>query len=795
MADDIALLQTTSSEVGPDGVASVVLRWESVGEVVGYQLRRRPIGAPASEAVPVGGVVRLPRSADELRAAVAPGSPGWDELTRTLTAATPGAPGTVPVTVDPAAAFERGLTGAEERFIRAGAQASLTLGRVAGLAFVDADLPGGAELLYELHGVRSDDSSLVLASDVSVIVGAVDLAAPPQGLRVQIGDRRVLLLWNRNPKGAVTYLVQRAATSAGPFAQVNPLPVAYDMTEGIDGTPLPFEQPGFLDVGAWDADGLPVAHPVAGAPVAGPDTGTTYWYRVAARDTLDRVGAWSTPVAAAPVRSLAPMAPDELVVRPTPAATGLVLEWRTVLRNVENHRLVDRTLPDPTQTSLVYRAVARADLEDIDGLAAHLVAMPTVIGASNPAVAVQTWTDTDPVLVPPYGTQPFFYRLRVVDAFGILSAPSAIVAATVPDTTPPGPTDIIAATGAADRIRVEWKGNPEPDVGGYQIYRGLCDRGYVYVPGVVRVPGQEGPDRSRYRCDMTLVGDVPVGEAASRLFLQGVIYFEDTSVPANSPLCYAYWVRAYDHSGNLYAGEDAACPKPGEYVCAALHEKTPPRAPVVTAMRARNRAVELEWIGAPEPDLHAFHVYRSDTEADSGRFVACVFTDGSVQATPWAGVVPSCSAVPVVADPLAAHGVFTDHDVEPHLVQWYRVSALDWLGNESDAAAIENIPSSSTFTYRSDRPATPTVHAATIDQGTCGLAVEWDALANAADLRGFVVFRAAVGKPYRQVSGVVTGLGFVDESARRGVDYTYRVQSVDLAGTLSEPSAPVLNRY
>jgi hypothetical protein len=45
------------------------------------------------------------------------------------------------------------------------------------------------------------------------------------------------------------------------------------------------------------------------------------------------------------------------------------------------------------------------------------------------------------------------------------------------------------------------------------------------------------------------------------------------------------------------------------------------------------------------------------------------------------------------------------------------------------------------------------------------------------------------------VSGVIRGNGFDDETARRGVDYFYRVQAVDAAGTLSEPSAPVLHRY
>jgi fibronectin type 3 domain-containing protein len=61
--------------------------------------------------------------------------------------------------------------------------------------------------------------------------------------------------------------------------------------------------------------------------------------------------------------------------------------------------------------------------------------------------------------------------------------------------------------------------------------------------------------------------------------------------------------------------------------------------------------------------------------------------------------------------------------------------------------------------------------------------------------QGFVVFRAAAGGSYRQVSGIVTGNDFTDETARRGVDYFYEVQTIDARGTLSQPSAPVLHRY
>jgi len=792
MADEAAILQATAAEVAKDGSTYVVLRWEAVDDVVGYNLYRSVDGEPQGESRPINGNTPItpPTSGKRLREVVAEDSPEWRALTRAHdvgAASSPGASGLA----NPAA-LERGLTPESLRLVRAAAQANLAMGHAAGLAYTDRDVKADVHYLYELRGVRKDRTEFQLASDVPVWAGHFILPDPPSGLGVQAGDRRALVLWNRNPYAA-TYIVQRSTSPGGPFQRVNPKPVAYDLEADIDGQPLPAPQPGFLDIGAWDPNGLPTSHVVDGSSVYGPDNGVTYWYQVASRDTLDRAGPWSAAVAATPVRSIPPMAPDELQVSPTTTADGLVVTWRTVTRNVENHQL-----PDVTQTNHVYRADTREALEDIPALAGHLVA--TI--ASNPLDVTRplvTWTDTDPVLVQPYGTKPFFYRVVVADAFGRLSAPSAVIGGAVPDITAPGPTELVGATGGVDHIRVEWRPNPEPDVAGYQIYRGVCDRGFLFVPGIIHKKDKDGrvttEGQSRYRCDMTLVGDVPLGDANTMWNSDGRIWFDDFSVPEASPLCYGYWVRAYDYAGNLYDGRNG-CPRAGEYLCARLREKTPPPAPVMTGLRARNNGVLVEWMGSPVQDLHAFHVYRSDAELDPPVFLACVFTDGTVSATPWTGLMPSCADVPAVPDPLASQGAYLDTTAEPHHVYWYRVSALDWLGNESDGSSIEDIPSSSTFTYTSDLPPTPAVQAPTASVGVgCGLEVAWGPTFDSASMQGFVVFRAAAGDAYRQVSGILAANSYTDATARRGVNYLYCVQSIDLIGMLSPPSLPVLHRY
>ena len=189
---DRALFQATSAEIAKDGTTFVVLRWENVGEAVGYNIYRRtaaeiPTGSPH----PINGrsPVRVPRSSGELKAIVAPGTAAWDTLANLLAAAAAPGPGSAVGPVDPAEAFNRGLTEAQRSVIQAGAQATLAIGRIAGVAYIDRGVNAHQRYLYELHGVCADDSTFVLAQDLLVEAGAFTLPAPPSGVTTQAGDR------------------------------------------------------------------------------------------------------------------------------------------------------------------------------------------------------------------------------------------------------------------------------------------------------------------------------------------------------------------------------------------------------------------------------------------------------------------------------------------------------------------------------------------------------------------------------------------------------------------------------
>jgi hypothetical protein len=373
---------------------------------------------------------------------------------------------------------------------------------------------------------------------------------------------------------------------------------------------------------------------------------------------------------------------------------------------------------------------------------------------------------------------------------GNLSAPSAAISGHIPDTTPPEATFVLRGEGFADHITVYWLPNSEPDLGGYQIYRGICDKGKIYNPSEI--------DEKVGGCDMVLIGQITVKEAQQRKNKSGDIYFEDYSVPIGSPLCYAYWVRAYDHAGNMYEGNNGCPASDDEYICQRLYEETAPPAPIITALKARSNAVLVEWIASPLQDLKAFHIYRSKEEDGPLEFLGCVFIDGSLDYSPWEGVGRcDCNDIPAVLSPNSIAASFLDKTAEPHQIYWYRVSALDWLANESDSDDLLKLPAISTFTYSGDLPGVPTVKPqSTFISENCGLKVSWSPSFDPSILEGFVVFRSTTKSgSFLQVSELIRGNMFTDQSACRGTAYWYCVQAVGKDGKLSEASLAVRFQY
>ena len=374
------------------------------------------------------------------------------------------------------------------------------MGHAAGLAYTDTDVKADEHYLYELRAVLADGPTR--SSSPSTCRCGPGTSSFPTRRRGSAPRRATAVPWcsGTATRYAATYVVQRSTSPGGPFQRSTRSRSPTTSTTDIDGQPLPAPQPGLprrRRVGRRRAADQPRCR---GRTVYGPDNGVTYWYRSPHATPSTAPGRGRRPVAATPLRSIPPMAPGR-------AAGVADDDGRRAGRHLAQGHAQRREPPAARrrrQTNYVYRAETREAARGPRDPRRHLVA--TI--ASNPLGRrrrpLVTWTDTDPALVPPYGTKPFFYR--VVRR----PTPSATSARRPPSSAARprhhrrrDPPSWSAANGAADHIRVEWKPNPEPDVAGYQIYRGVCDHGFLYVPGIIHKKDKEGGSPPRARAATT----------------------------------------------------------------------------------------------------------------------------------------------------------------------------------------------------------------------------------------------------------------------------------------------------
>ncbi len=118
--------------------------------------------------------------------------------------------------------------------------------------------------------------------------------------------------------------------------------------------------------------------------------------------------------------------------------------------------------------------------------------------------------------------QTYYYAVRAVraDAGGTaLGEPSAPIALTPRDTTPPSPPTGLVTIAAGDSVRLAWQASPEPDVAGYIIYRG-GPRGEPARVGSVRAPTTVFADRDvppgTYRYAVTAFDTAPAPNESAR---------------------------------------------------------------------------------------------------------------------------------------------------------------------------------------------------------------------------------------------------------------------------------------
>jgi len=652
------------------------------------------------------------------------------------------------------------------------------IAQVIGQAYVDDAVTIGTTYYYEIRGLR-DGREEILASNVRVVAGTDTPLPAPLNVQAIAGDSRVMVSWD-SVASTTGYDVFRRTMPAGSWIKVNAEPVMVKMTADLNNDSLAVPVYGLIDYRRWDeATGLPDTHEVDGAAVDGPANKTTYRYRVSARNALGTPGTPSAETASVtPTDQTRPGLPMDL--KAESVGQDLKLSWSKVTLDE-----LGRIEEDGVKGYDLYRCASQTDTAGTK-INTSLILQPAL-------VTTVAYTDVNPAGGIHYGDAQFFYRLRSHDNHSHVSVFSATATGIVPDIFPPDPPKNVAAEGFQHYIRVCWTPNSEPDLESYMLYRSLCNYGRWTPPDQERKTGVNcGP--------FVLITEMTKKEAEDSLARYGKICFNDASVPAASPLCYAYWVKAKDKSQN----ESGQWPYPNltaeTVVCQRLLDETPPPLPIVSGMQAQDNAIKIDWISAPIQDLGAFHVYRAEKEGDpyiwvGGMTVVKPPAVSTPLTTPFKPAKPcGCDSIPLVAHSGMKSGSFIDKKVEAKKIYWYKVTSVDQNGN--DAKPDSAVPYS-TFTFRSAGPAQPVITSPIgKSSGHCGLEIKWTPAFSATTHMGFIVFRSGTeAGPYYQLGAMLKTNAFIDSMINAKNVYWYKIQAFDFRGRPSALSLPQQGRY
>ena len=409
------------------------------------------------------------------------------------------------------------------------------------------------------------------------------------------------------------------------------------------------------------------------------------------------------------------------------------------------------------------------------------------------------------------GEKTFYYRVEAIDVAGNVSQRSVAVGNALKDTLKPPPPKGTSAEGFETFIRVKWLIEEYCDTNVYLIYRALCDYG-EWVPCPEKDPSQErqtppgqpghdiprngGEGRIPRDCGgpFVLIGVLPHWDARERAY-NDTTYFDDTTVPEGSPLCYAYLVKAQDLSQNI----SGKLPMPDLMqeivICQRLRDRTPPEPGIISGLLARDDSIRVEYIGPPIQDIAAYHIFRSET----GEFGAYSWVGGMTVVPPPGVGVPldspytpppavGCDLIPLVSEEYMSAGTFVDINVVPKQIYWYKVLGVDQNGNQTSVDSAAGI---STFTFKTEREDPPEITSIVPVEDICALKISWSMTFDPDSMMGFVVFRSRVNTgPYYQINNIIKGNSFSDNSVARNTEYWYKVALLRIDGSLSQLSEP-----
>lgn len=690
--------------------------------------------------------------------------------------------------------------------------------QVMGQAFLDNTVTSGKTYSYRVIRVSGGTELKRLPeSEVTIKAGTPGTIPTPGSLQAVAGDSKVQVLWSIPASAKFqSFDVRRATAPGGPWRKVSDVDFSAAVASTINQDTVVPEKHGFTDYQRYDSTGTPISHNVPNPPgadvvVNGPQNGVAYYYQVRHKDPLGNPGTWSATVSATPQDSTRPATPYGLSVTAMEEMNGFQVRWNRVAVDIQGNQ----------EAVLGYRIYRYENPEDPNVGATQVGG--TIPQPGDTSIHLE-YFDTSPGLRNDCGDKTYYYRLQAVDSSGNLSFRSVAVGDALKDTTRPDNVKGTETEGFNDFIQVRWDLNADCDISEYRIYRAYCNYGDwfpcppdrdakgptldFYKQYIAIFNDKPGPSTPTTHYDpktgkpsnlpdcggpFQLIGSITHEEAKSRKEATGKAWFNDETVPTESPICYAYIVKAVDRSQNESGYMPIPDPSSEIILCERLRDKTPPGPAIVAGLFARDSTVIVEWIGPPVQDIAAYHVYRSENENGpytwaGGRTVVPPPGTGIILTEPYKPPpVVGCDSIPLVSRDWMSAGKVVD-TVEPRDIYWYRVVGVDQQGNETPPDSAVGV---STFTFKSNREIPPDITGITPVDGPCALSIQWTPSYNADSAIGFAVFRCKnAGGDYYQVGSVVKDNVFVDNTVARNVTYWYRVAMLKKDGSLSQLSTP-----
>ncbi len=622
------------------------------------------------------------------------------------------------------------------------------LAMVTGLSFADSSVAIGQSYYYKVTYLDENNVEQKLGNEVHVVAGQIRKMSQPTGLTAYSGDTQVLLLWNDPPAvdSLAGFHVYRSSTAGGTFARIDSIPVLTTRQVDLYGDSLKPPRFGYLD------DSV--------------ENDKVYYYKIAPRNALGRTGTMSSVAQAKPTDQTKPKMPANINITALGKST-LMISWNLVTqdtagrtekvkgyhvyRYTDYSSAMDKYLSD-SQYKIAYVAHPQSKKQTTkSGRPLLEIMLP------GKAQALKDTCYKDSNIEP---EKVYWYRICCEDSAANIGHKSAAIYGMLPDIVAPDPP--IMGTATSDTLCVQLTWSPpdtlldknNKDLAGYLIYRGICGKNEFEL--------RTQKPTTFYTLDLL----VDITD-------KNTLTYKDCSLPKGSPLCYRYAIKAYDKPQNQSGFSDS--------VCIRLRDRTPPDAPVITSLQARNRAIKLESVAPPIQDMKDFLVERRK----EGESQFTVVYKPAVRRT------VGCANIPTSVDEILAKKVnqfsYLDKNVEPEMVYWYRVKAVDLDSNVSAPS-----PAISAFTYEINTITKPA--RIRIKQDGCKIVLQWQGAANASNQNiSYVIFRSTDAKQgYRQLGEPVQVEEFIDSSVASGMVLWYRIQTFDKKGDRSELSTAVM---